>query len=272
VTIPIPGVPGPPTPYHQDPVPGTGPRIPTRTPPIGRRVVPGQPGNPLPDNTYAAYFSWVLAHLGIHGQQAIQDQYALADIVAVQTPTEQTHFAEINNPLDIAGGHVYRTPADSLTATVHEFQSHPGLLGLLQHGTQQAVVDWFNATTNGSNPYRVEGNEKESIVLASNIGTLSATPAPNPGGLTGWENGLKAEGQAVGSAIDSIGNVFGSIWGTLSSGSFWMRAGFIIVGVIVLAIAVDKASGGSRGVGGTSDIIVDQAANTGSAVKEGVTG
>lgn len=239
-------------------------------------TAPAKPA-PIPataDANYALFFSEVLHDLGITPTtgdlQALASTAHFEGLNSYFNPLNITYHSGDNptikgvSTLNSVGVQEYGSFNQGVAATV-AFFGNPGinpvwnnfLAGLKSGSESQTIAGLDSAYQSwGSNgPSALSTNSAENV-LASKIGTSSIdVKPPNAGERIATDIGNV--GSAVTKPFTSTADFLTSLWGDISSKDWWIRAGFIILGLLMLLIAVDKLTDGgiTGGSGKTTDTI-----------------
>lgn len=219
---------------------------------------------PAKNISYADFFAQVLAGLGIHGPTAVKAQSGLADVVVEEGTNSyfnpfniEYHAGDPNtaykgtHAINSVGVQAYASAQQGIDATVAFLQDNSNwqpLINALKTGDKsridnafQGIYTWGNHFANGMNV----STNTDANILASNLGTSSVdVHPPNAGERVATDIGNVASGAK--NAITSVPKLIE--WFTKSDNL--IRVGFIVLGLFVLLIGIDKLSGG--GITGTS--------------------
>lgn len=242
----------------------------------------------VPD-TYQQFFTDVLGELGIQATQANLD--ALASVA---------HYEGLNsydNPLNAVikepgstdfnsvGVQQYTSFSEGVQGTVDLLKGTRwgAVVSSLKSGSESQIIGQFDSV------YQTWGSSGPSVssaapnVLTAKVDSGTSSPFGNASGKTdptsvgGVLNTIENSAGSAADAITSplaflqtIGADLADIGRDVTSADFWIRIGFIVLGLFILLIAIDKLSdGGISGSSGgstpgTTDVIVD---NVGSAAQ-----
>ena len=218
-------------------------------------TTPAKP-KPVPAN-YADFFSQVLAGLGIHGKTAAQAQLRLADVVHEEGansyynpfnieyhPGDNTAYKGTGN-FNSVGVQTYGSEAQGVAATIAYLKSNSNwnpLLNALQTGDKSKIDDAFSKIYTWAD-FKPGSLDDAHNILASIIGTHSVN-------VDSSESLGDAVGATVHQATHGITSI-ASLVEQFGKTDFWIRIGFIVLGLFILLIGVDKLTAG--GITGNSN-------------------
>lgn len=206
-----------------------------------------------PDNTYAAFFAAVLSDLGIHGQTAVNAQLGLADVVNEEGPNKYYNPFNIewhpgDNPAykgtgnyNSAGVQEYGSEQQGIDATVAFLTSNSRwqqLIDALGTGSKSKIDTAFTNIYTWADFHPGSTNTDKNI-LASKLGTKSTNVSP-PNTGENIASGISGVIGGVTGTLDSVPKLIK--W--FSSTDNLIRIGFVVLGLFILLIGVDKLSGG----------------------------
>jgi hypothetical protein len=213
---------------------------------------------PAPSANYADFFAQLLHQLGI--QQSTGALQGLADVVHEEGtnsyynpfnieyhPGDNVAYKGTGN-VNSVGVQEYGSEAQGVSATAAFLESNPRwseLLSALRTGSKDNVDTAFTHIYTWA-PFHAGSVNDANNILASKIGTHSVDVSPPSTG----EN----IATGIGDVIGGVGNTIDSIpklikW--VTSPDNLIRMGFIVLGLLILLIGVDKLTSG--GISGASD-------------------
>lgn len=250
------------------------------------------------DTSYEEFFAEVLTGLGIQPTQA--NLYALADVAHYEGLN--TYFNPLNAvikepgssllPGNKSGVQEYTSFAQGVQGTDALLTGNPvwaPVVAALKDGSEGQIISAFDTAygswgSKGPGTYDLntlaqilDGQVSQGKAIGNPSGpggalgkvgsVLGLSPGSTPVGIQA-ANGVVNSVESVTDLAKDVGSIINDVYSNVTSADFWIRVGFIVLGLFVLLIAIDKltdggisgTSGGSTG--GTTDVIVDNIGST----------